>query len=88
MTGRWLQPSKAAERLGITRAEVDRLIDDGVLRLLRVAGDHLAIPEADVVKVLAERAAARPVVPRDPDNPAEAAMTLADEDDYDRERRT
>lgn len=56
MTGRWLQPSKAAERLGVDRAEVDRLIADGVLHLLRVAGDHFAIPEADVAKVLAERA--------------------------------
>jgi excisionase family DNA binding protein len=84
MTGRWLQPAKAAERLGIPRAELDRLIADGVIHLLRVAGDHYAIPETDVNAVLAERAAARPVVPRDPDNPAEGLMTAYDEDEFQR----
>lgn len=88
MTGRWFQRADAAKQLGVDLAEVDRLLTKGGLRWLKVEGDHYAIPEADVAKVLAERAAARPVVPRDPDNPAEAEMTPADEDDYDRERRT
>jgi excisionase family DNA binding protein len=86
MTGRWLQPAKAAERLGISRAEVDRLIAGGVLHLLRVAGDHYAIPEQDIDAVLAERAK-RPV-PRDPDNPAEQQMTPSDDYDYERERES
>lgn len=86
MTGRWFQPYEVAELLGVDVGEVRALIAARKLRLELVHTDHYAISEQDVNAVLAERA--RRPVPRDPDNPAEAEMTPADEDDYDRERRT
>ncbi|MFD9950851.1 hypothetical protein ACFWYW_19715 [Nonomuraea sp. NPDC059023] len=56
MTGRWLTVTEAAHRLGLTVAQVEKLLDSGVLAWRRHDGTHLSIAETSVTALLAEHA--------------------------------
>lgn len=79
MTGRKFTRAQAADRLSLTRRQLEREIASGALRLESIAGDHEVIPEQEIARY--EREHPRPAVGRW--SRAEDPGAFADRADHD-----
>lgn len=93
MTGSWLTLSDVARRISevtgnaVSLEDVIELgADDGPLKVLFMHG-YWSVSEESVTAYLAEHVD-KPLVSRDPANPAEAEMTVTDDALYRREQGT